>query len=318
MNFRIILMVSLLLWSTASLSNETNVSVADNITVVDDTELAFPESESELEQDAEYTAWSQSLLDSLTLRVGAIAITDINVALNVPDTFYYLDPEDAEKVLVDVWGNPPGSQTLGMLLPAGMTPFDDDVWAVTVEYIEDGYVSDQDAATIDYSALLQLMQQDMQADNEQRVQEGFEPLSLLGWAVEPVYDTAANKMHWAQEIKFGDEAVNALNYNIRVLGRRGVLLLNFIAGMDQREQITKQLEEVLSIAGFAEGSQYADFNSGSDELAGYGLTALIAGDVVSPESGLSTILVGLKKFAWFILLGFCAVFALIFFIKRKR
>jgi uncharacterized membrane-anchored protein len=36
-------------------------------------------------------------------------------------------------------------------------------------------------------------------------------------------------MYWAKEINFGGDSENTLNYNIRVLGRKGVLLLNFIA-----------------------------------------------------------------------------------------
>ena len=35
-----------------------------------------------------------------------------------------------------------------------------------------------------------------------------------------------------EQIKFGDTEENTLNYNIRVLGRKGVLVLNFIAGME--------------------------------------------------------------------------------------
>jgi uncharacterized membrane-anchored protein len=36
---------------------------------------------------------------------------------------------------------------------------------------------------------------------------------------------------WAKEIRFGDREENTLNYNVRVLGRKCVLVLDFIAGM---------------------------------------------------------------------------------------
>src|SRR5262249_21264670 len=64
------------------------------------------------------------------------------VTLDVPSEFYYLGADDAERVLVEAWGNPPGHRTLGMLFPAEHTPFDKGSWAVTIEYDEDGHVSD--------------------------------------------------------------------------------------------------------------------------------------------------------------------------------
>ena len=74
---------------------------------------------------------------------------------------HYLSPTDAEKVLVDVWGNPPGQNTLGMIIPANITPFENSSWGVTIQYEEDGYVSDDDADDINYEELLTKMQEDL-------------------------------------------------------------------------------------------------------------------------------------------------------------
>lgn len=115
-------------------------------------------------------AWAEGIWESLDRKTGPITLAGTGAVLNVPENFYYLDAADSEKILVEVWGNPPGQTTLGMLFPADTTPFDEASWAVTIQYEEDGYVSDEDAAEIDYGALLDDMKKDTQAESEARVE----------------------------------------------------------------------------------------------------------------------------------------------------
>ena len=190
-----------------------------------------------------------------------------------------------------------------MLFPANMTPFDEDAWAVTVEYEEDGYVSDEDADSIDYGDLLKQMREDTAAASEYRVEQGYETIELVGWAANPYYDKATHKLHWAKEIKFGDAPVNTLNYNIRVLGRKGVLLLNFIASIEQKELIERNLDSVLAMAEFDDGARYADFDPDLDKVAAYGLAALVGGKVLAKTGMLALALVFLKKFGIYIVLA---------------
>ena len=79
----------------------------------------------------------------------------------------------------------------------------------------------------------------------------------------------------------GNSAQHTLNYNIRVLGRRGVLVLNAVAGMDQLAMIRQQTPAILAATDFDAGNTYADFNSGTDKVAAYGLAALVAGGVAA-------------------------------------
>lgn len=267
-------------------------------------------------EEEKYMAWANELWDSMERQNGLIEIDQAGAVLNVPDNFYYLSPKDSEKVLVDVWGNPPGQTTLGMLFPVDMTPFDNDSWAVTIEYEEDGYVSDEDADDINYEELLTQMKEDTLASSEARVKEGYEPIELVGWASSPYYDSDHKKLHWAKEIKFGGQEVNTLNYNIRILGRKGVLVLNFIAGIDQKALIDSNINTVLDLAEFDQGSKYSDFNPDIDEVAAYGLGALIAGKVIAKTGFLVVALVFLKKFGIFILLGIGALFKSVFFKKK--
>ena len=258
-------------------------------------------------EESEYLAQMTALLQSLERKTGAITIDQAGATLNVPESFYFLNAEDANKVLVDIWGNPPGQPVLGMLFPATMTPFDPESWAVTIEYEEDGYVSDADAADIDYADLLTQMQKDTREESQYRQEQGYDAIELIGWASPPFYDSAENKLHWAKELNFGGQGANTLNYNIRVLGRRGVLVLNFIAGMEQKTEIENNLDSVLAMANFDDGSKYSDFNPDIDQVAAYGLGALVAGKVIAKTGVLAVVLMFLKKFGVVILIALGAL-----------
>src|SRR5690606_13039288 len=126
------------------------------------------------------------------------------------------------------------------------------------------------------------------------------PIELIGWAATPYYDQQTNKLYWAKELKFGDYDEHTLNYNIRVLGRHGVLVLNFVAGMEQLPEIQKNLDSVLAMAEFTPGKRYAEFDPNLDQAAAYGIGALVAGKVLAKTGMLATALLFLKKF-WFLL-----------------
>lgn len=279
--------------------------------------LAAEEGGETLTEEEQYMAWAKGIWDSMDRQTGTLKLPKAGAVLTVPENFYYLNPADAEKVLVDVWGNPPSSEPiLGMLFPADSTPFDTDAWAVTIDYQEDGYVSDKDADSIDYSDLLKQMKKDTAAASAARVSQGYETIELVGWASPPHYDSEQKKLYWAKEIKFGSDAVNTLNYDIRVLGRKGVLVLSFIAGMDQKPLIDNNIETVLALAEFDQGSKYSDFNPDIDDVAAYGLGALVAGKVLAKTGFLAVALIFLKKFGVFILFGIGALLKGLF--SRKR
>jgi len=256
------------------------------------------------EEEKAYVVEVTKIWNSLNQQHGEIKLPNNVATLNVPEEFFYLNPTDAETLLTKIWGNPPSStQNLGMLLPSGKTPMESNSWGVTIDYEEDGYVSDEDVDDIDYDDLLSDMQSSTEKASEARVKMGYEPITLVGWASKPYYDELTNKLYWAQEIKFGSQEVNTLNYNIRILGRKGVLILNFIAGMEQLDEINSQIDTVLKIAEFNTGSRYSDFNPDIDTVATYGVGALIAGKVAAKVGLFAVILLFLKKF-WILLVLF--------------
>jgi len=247
---------------------------------------------------------------SLHFKRGHIVLPGGLAALDVPPSFRYLDPTDTERVLVDAWGNPPGSQTLGMLFPTDVGPFAADAWGVVIEYSGDGHISDEDADAIDYDDLLARMREDTDDANEERKKLGYEPVSLLGWAQPPHYDQGNKKLYWAKEIKFGSSEENTLNYNIRVLGREGVLELNAVAGMGQLSKVEQEMQDVLTFANFNQGHRYADFDASTDHVAAYGLAALVGGAVAAKTGLLAKLLamlIAAKKFLVAIVIGFVAL-----------
>lgn len=267
-----------------------------SISVFAESEIETTEPERTAEE-MEYLAWAEEIWNSLDRQTGAIKIPGAGATLNVPENYYFLNAKDAEKILVDVWGNPPSEATLGLLFSADMTPFDDDSWAVTIEYEEDGYVSDADADEIDYAELLAQMKSDTEESNLWRLEQGYESIELIGWAAAPYYDATAHKLHWAKEIKFGEQPLNTLNYNVRILGRKGVLVLDFIASIDQMGLIETEIGSVLAMADFDQGSTYSEFNPEIDKIAAYGIGALVAGKLLLAKSGFFiAALLFLKKF----------------------
>ncbi len=264
------------------------------------------------DEEQQYLEWAGNIWNSINRQTGVIKLDSAGARLNIPENFYFLNAKDAETVLVDVWGNPPGRSVLGMLFPADVTPFDPDSWAVTIEYEEDGYIDDDNAADIDYNDLLADMQKDARAESKERKAAGYDAIELVGWAAHPYYDEQAHKLHWAKELQFGDDPEHVLNYNIRVLGRKGVLVLNFIAGMEQLPLIEDQVSNVLAMAEFDQGSRYADFNPDVDKVAAYGLGALVTGKLLAKTGIIAMALVFLKKFGVIILLGLGALVKSVF------
>ncbi|HEY8568888.1 DUF2167 domain-containing protein [Microbulbifer sp.] len=247
------------------------------------------------EEQQQYMAWAQRTWDGMVQRSGTVELAGGVASLEVPESFYYLSPEDSKVVLEEIWGNPESELTLGMLFPAGTTPFDGDSWGVTIEYSEEGYIRDDDAAEIDYDDLLRDMQASVREESEYRVDNGYESISLLGWAEPPYYDAGQKKLYWAKELAFGDLETNTLNYNIRVLGRKGVLVLNFIAGMPELDDIKQSRDAVLSMASFNPGYRYEEFDPAIDKVAAYGLGALVTGKVLAKTGVLAGLLLLLKK-----------------------
>ncbi|TXI08427.1 MAG: DUF2167 domain-containing protein [Rhizobium sp.] len=242
-----------------------------------------------------------SVLKTLDFQQGAIKLPNAQATLNVSDQFYYLDPQDAKKVLVELWGNPESSvgNPLGMIFPAKYPPTDPHSWGAVIDYDSSGHVSDEDAASTDYDDLLKKIQDAIKEANPERERQGFDPITLVGWAEPPHYDKASHALHWARELIFGNDpkAGHTLNYSVRVLGREGVTELDFVAGLDQLQEINAAIPNVINTVQYDSGKRYADFVDG-DKIAAYSMAGMIAagaGVKVAAKLGLLAIVLGYFK-----------------------
>jgi uncharacterized membrane-anchored protein len=154
-----------------------------------------------------------------------------------------------------------------MIIPESMGVLGGRTRAFNMQYEAIGYVKDEDAGEVDYDALLAEMQNDTRKASKERVGEGYESIELVGWAAKPYYDADRKILHWATELKFGEITENTLNYNVRILGRKGVLVLNTISSMNELPEVNKNVDKVLNIVTFSDGNKYADFNPSVDEVA---------------------------------------------------
>lgn len=271
------------------------------------------------EKQKEALESAQAIIKQLQFKQGEITLANGLAKVSLPEDFSYLDGNDTVTVLTKLWGNPPSEgKPLGMLLSKDADLLSDDSWVVVMEYEEDGHVSDEDANKIDYKDLLKSMQKGSLEVNKKRVEQGYPPITLVGWAASPHYDQASHKLHWAKELKFGDSPTNELNYNIRVLGRQGVLVLNVIARMGQLQTIQAEMPKILSMVDFAPGQTYADYNPSTDKLATYGLAALVAGGVAAKMGLLKFLWVGILAFKKLIIVGVIAIGAFIAKLFRQQ
>jgi len=251
----------------------------------------------------------QKLVDSIKPQKGNIVLGDGLAHASLPAEIEYLSAADTTTVLVKLWGNPEGGRTLGMLVPAGFDPMSAGSWAVVMTFEEDGYVKDDDAAKIDYTKMLAELKESTRDASKERVKEGYAPIELVGWASPPRYDAANKKLYWAKEIKFGDEAEHTLNYNIRLLGRRGVLVLNAVASMNELRVVEAATPKILAAVNFREGHRYADFTESTDKVATYGLAALVAGGVAAKAGFFKGLIVAALAMKKFLIIGLIALAA---------
>jgi uncharacterized membrane-anchored protein len=265
---------------------------------------------------------NEEIASKLKFQNGEIKLKDGLATLKVPSNFRYLDPDQTETVLVKLWENPPEREkTLGMIFPAEISPASSESWGVVITYEEEGYVKDDEASSINYGDLLKEMQEATREANKERIKQNYDAIELVGWAAPPRYDKDSHKLYWAKELSVAGFTEHTLNYDIRALGRRGVLSLNAIASMGQLQAIEKDMQQVLGFVQFNEGHRYGDYVAGVDKVAAYGIGALIAGKVLA-KAGLFKLILGAliagKKFVIIALAALGAFLKKLFSGRKKE
>lgn len=228
----------------------------------------------------------QATLDSINrsfhYATGKVSLPGSLGTIDVPKGLQFLDSAQSRQVLINLWGNPPKAAdgVLGMLFPVNRGPLGDKSWGFVVQYEEMGYVEDDDADEIKYDDLLKEMQEDTHETNTEREKAGYEPIELVGWVSAPYYDKQTHALHWAKKLRFGQDGYT-MNYDVRVLGRKGVMSLMAVGDPELLPVIKPHVPQLIANTKFADGLEYDDFDPKIDEVAAYSIGGLVAGKVLA-------------------------------------
>ena len=203
-------------------------------------------------------------------------------SIQVRDGYISLDPDDTRR-LMEAEHNP-GFDHNWYLAPAH-----DHTWSAVFEYEETGHVGDGDK--IDSAAILDTLRQGNEAGNKERESRGWSPLKLIGWRVEPHYESDTKRLSWATELESNGHTV--INYTTKILGRTGVITVILVSSPEQMDASIADLKQQLAGVQYASGQGYSEFRSG-DKVAEYGLAGLIVGGAaaVAAKTGLLKYLLG--------------------------
>jgi uncharacterized membrane-anchored protein len=216
--------------------------------------------------ETEQISWTKG---PLTARLGNVA------TIEVPEGYAFTDGDGARRFLA-LNQNPASGHELGLIIPLTRTHSSaENNWFALFEFDDIGYVTDDDK--LDDDAILSSIQRGTERANETRKAKGWPAFHVTGWAERPFYDPANHNLTWA--IKGQDEsgsASAAVNYSVRILGRRGSLSVDLVLDPSALQSTLPKFQGLLGGFQYLPGNRYAEFLKG-DKVAGYGLTALIAG-----------------------------------------
>lgn len=215
---------------------------------------------------------------------GKAIIGDI-AEIQVPEGHMFTGPKGAQELL-RAFGNPTSGDELGFLAPTSM------VWSVIFEWSGIGYVKDDEKDKLDADAILKSIREQTAAGNEWRRGQGQPELNVVGWEIPPRYNAETHNLEWA--IRAESEGNPVLNYNVRLLGRKGVMSATLLVDPDQLTATLPMYEALLKDYTFREGHRYAEYRAG-DKVAQYGLAALILGGAAAGAAKLGL-------FAWLALI----------------
>lgn len=200
-----------------------------------------------------------------------------NIAqIEVPKGYQFTAAAGAQKLL-ELYGNPPDDAILAAIVPEA----EDNDWTLVFEFDDIGYVDDSDRDSIDAGELMSMFQSGLEPGNSQRRALGLEEMTSISWQEEPFYDPQTNNLTWALKLDF--TSGSTINYDIRLLGRRGVMKATLLADPSRYARQVPEVKSVLSKFSFTDGNKYSQWTQG-DKIAGVGLAGLVAGGAVVAAS----------------------------------
>lgn len=188
--------------------------------------------------------------------------------LDLPEDYLFVEKASAKKFL-EANGSFHNDNLLGLVVGNDREL----PWFVVIRYQDEGYIKDDEK--LDAKEILDAIKEGQEEANQERKQRGFKELRVGGWSEEPHYDRAKHHLVWALNAVTDDDTT--VNYNTRVLGRRGYVSLNLVVDPVMLEKSKPHAAALLQHTSFKAGSRYEDFQEGTDKVAEYGLAGLVLG-----------------------------------------
>lgn len=178
------------------------------------------------------------------------------VALDLPADFQFLAMPHAGQ-LMEKMGNLGNENLLGLVVSSRQK----DEFFLILSYDGKGFVKDDEEVEAD--DILEEIQDGEEDYKEARKEHGFGPIHVDGWFESPKYDKAAHHLVWGLNVRA--ENATSLNYDTRILGRRGYASVNLVT--DQAHLAHDKLAgaTILRATHFQDGGRYQDFNEDTDK-----------------------------------------------------
>ena len=180
--------------------------------------------------------------------------------------------------------NPPSGVDEYVVAPLDLS------WVAYFTFNEVGYVKDDEK--LDADEILSSVREGTEQGNAERRERGWDTLNVLGWSFKPQYDNQLNSLEWAILLETATAKAKVVNYNTRLLGRRGVMEVTLVSSPETLDASIADFKRLMPGYSFNAGEKYAEFQPG-DHVAEYGLAALITGGAAA---------VAAKK-GWFAAIG---------------
>ena len=157
--------------------------------------------------------------------------------ISIPAGYVFADGNDT-RVLMENAHNITSGRELGLVAPANFA------WFVLFEFNETGYIRDEERNSLDADAMLKNIQQSTEKANVERIKRKWPTMTVAGWMQPPRYNQDTHNLEWA--INAQSEGGPVTNWNTRLLGRRGVMMVTLVEAPERLEGTLPDYSQLLA------------------------------------------------------------------------
>jgi uncharacterized membrane-anchored protein len=240
----------------------------------------------------------ESVFERVNWQLGpAAASLGDKAEITLPEEYLFADGNDT-RLLMEAMQNPTSGAELGFVAPRDLA------WFVVFEFSDIGYVRDDEKHELDADEIMASLRAGNEAGNKERRKRGWPEFRLVGWEIAPRYNETTNNLEWATRGE--SEGHQVINYNTRLLGREGVMMVTLVTGPEEFLSVLPDYRNLIGGFTYKPGRRYAEYRPG-DKAAKVGLSALVVGGATA-----AAVKTGAFKWLWKLLvLAFVAAGGLV-------